>query len=156
MQNELQRSLQSDFKLLLTARSPGTSVTVSMKTPGLRMTVRAGAGQPVLVKIPPQAEMVGSKPFGNAVAVRASGAVAAVMVNEKRDSADAAALHPVRAWGTEYRVVTPNVGTERYGQFAVVAWDEPTEVEVHLKAAVTFQGRSYPRGAVLRIPLEPI
>ncbi|XP_065715815.1 IgGFc-binding protein-like isoform X3 [Patagioenas fasciata] len=155
MQNELHRSLQSDFKLLLTARSPATSVTVSMKTPGLRMTVRAAAGQPVLVKIPPQAEMVGSKPFGNAVVVRASGAVAAAMVNEKRDSADAAALLPVRAWGTEYRVVTPNVGTERYGQFAVVAWDQPTEVEIHLKAAVTFHGRPYPRGAVLRVPLEP-
>ncbi|XP_065510651.1 IgGFc-binding protein-like isoform X2 [Caloenas nicobarica] len=155
MQNELQRSLRSDFKLLLTGYSPGTAVTVSMKTPGLRMTVRAGAGQSVLVKIPPQAEMVGSKAFGNAVAVRASHAISAVMVNEKPNSADAAALHPVRAWGSDYRVVTPNVGTERYGQFVVAAWDEPTAVQVHLKAAVTYQGRSYSRGSVLRIPLEP-
>lgn len=155
MQNGLQQTLNSDFKLLITGYSPFTSVTISMKKPGLRMTVQATAGQTILVKIPPQAEMVGSKTFDNTVVVRANNAVSLVMVNEKPTSVDSAVVYPVHNWGTEYHVVTPNVGTDRYGEFVVAAWDEPTVVDVHLKAAVTYQGRSYPRGSVLSIRLEP-
>ncbi|XP_040977901.1 IgGFc-binding protein-like [Aquila chrysaetos chrysaetos] len=155
MQNGLQQTLNSDFKLLITGYSPFTSVTISMKKPGLRMTVQATTGQTILVKIPPQAEMVGSKTFDNTVVVRANNAISLVMVNEKPTSVDSAVVYPVHNWGTEYHVVTPNVGTDRYGEFVVAAWDEPTVVDVHLKAAVTYQGRSYPRGSVLPIRLEP-
>lgn len=155
MQNGLQQTLNSDFKLLITGYSPFTSVTISMKKPGLRMTVQASAGQTILVKVPPQAEMVGSKIFDNTVVVRANNAISVVMVNEKPTSVDSTVVYPVHGWGTEYHIVTPNVGTDRYGEFVVAAWDEPTVVDVHLKAAVTYQGRSYPRGSVLSISLEP-
>ncbi|XP_075594391.1 IgGFc-binding protein isoform X1 [Balearica regulorum gibbericeps] len=155
MQNGLQQTLNSDFKLLITGYSPFTSVTISMKKPGLRMTVQATTGQTILVKIPPQAEMVGSKTFDNTVVVRANNAISLVMVNEKPTSIDSAVVYPMHSWGTEYHVVTPNVGTDRYGEFVVAAWDEPTMVDVHLKATVTYQGRSYPRGSVLPIRLEP-
>lgn len=155
MQNGLQQTLNSDFKLLITGYSPFTSVTISMKKPGLRMTVQATVGQTILVKIPPQAEMVGSKVFDNTVTVRANNAISLVMVNEKPTSVDSAVVYPAHSWGTEYHVVTPNVGTDRYGEFVVAAWDEPTAVDVHLKATVTYQGRSYPRGSVLSISLEP-
>ncbi|XP_014813474.1 PREDICTED: IgGFc-binding protein-like [Calidris pugnax] len=155
MQNGLQQTLNSDFKLLLTAYSPFTSVTISMKKPGLRMTLQVTPGQPILVKVPPQAEMVGSKSFHNALVVRATNPISLVMVNEKPTSVDTALVYPVHSWGTEYYVVTPNVGTDRYGEFVVAAWEEPTQVEVHLKATVTYQGQSYPRGTVLPIKLEP-
>ncbi|XP_061876209.1 IgGFc-binding protein-like isoform X2 [Colius striatus] len=155
MQNGLQQSLDSDFKLLITGYSPFTSITISMKKPGMRMTVQATTGQTILVKIPPQAEMVGSKTFDNTIKVKANKAVSLVMVSEKATSVDSAVVYPVHTWGTEYHVVTPNVGTDRYGEFVVVAWDEPTEVDLHLKATVTYQGRSYPRGSVLSIKLEP-
>ncbi|XP_067172890.1 IgGFc-binding protein-like [Apteryx mantelli] len=154
MQNGLQQTLSSDFKLLLTAYSPSTSVTISMKQPRLRMTVQATTGQTVLVKIPPQAEMVGSKAFDNAVLVQATNDISVLMVNEKAASGDTAVVYPQRSWGTDYYVVTPNVGTDRYGEFVVAAWDEPTAVEVHLKAPVTYQGRAYPRGSVLPLQLE--
>ncbi|XP_061222414.1 IgGFc-binding protein-like [Neopsephotus bourkii] len=155
MQNGLQQTLHSDFKLLLTGRSPFTSITISMKKPALRMTVQATTGQTILVKIPPQAEMVGSKAFDNTVVVKATNAISVVMVNEKPTSVDSTAVYPVHAWGTEYHVVTPNVGTDRYGEFVVVSWGEATVVDVHLKATVTYQGRAYPRGSVLTINLEP-
>ncbi|KAM8985761.1 IgGFc-binding protein-like [Ara ararauna] len=155
MQNGLQQTLNSDFKLLLTGYSPFTSITISMKKPGLRMTVQATTGQTILVKIPPQAEMVGSKAFDNTVVVKANNAISLVMVNEKPTSVDSTVVHPVHTWGTEYHVVTPNVGTDRYGEFVVVSWDEATMVDVHLKATVTYQGRTYPRGSVLAINLEP-
>ncbi|XP_074710546.1 IgGFc-binding protein-like [Strix uralensis] len=155
MQNGLQQTLNSDFKLLITGYSPFTSVTISMKKPGLRMAVQVTTGQTILVKIPPQAEMVGSKTFDNTVVVRANNAISLVMVNEKPTSVDSTVVYPVHSWGTEYHVVTPNVGTDRYGEFVVAAWDEPTTVDVHLKATVTYQGQSYPRGSVLPIRLEP-
>ncbi|XP_053908624.1 IgGFc-binding protein-like [Cuculus canorus] len=155
MQNGLQQSLNSDFKLLLSGSSPFTTVTITMKKPALRMTVQVSAGQTILVKIPPQAELVGSQTFEKAVVVRSNNAISVVMVNEKPTSVDTAVVYPLHAWGDEYHVVTPNVGTERYGEFVVVAWEEATAVEVHLKATVMFQGRSYPRGSVLSINLEP-
>lgn len=71
------------------------------------MTVQAAANQPVLVKIPPQAEMVGSQIFENAVVVKTTAAVTAVMVNEKPTAADSAVIIPVHRWGTEYHVVIP-------------------------------------------------
>ncbi|XP_055655119.1 IgGFc-binding protein-like isoform X1 [Falco peregrinus] len=155
MQNGLQQTLNSDFKLLITGYSPFTSITISMKKPGLRMTVQATMGQTIAVKIPPQAEMVGSKIFDNTVVVRANNAISLVMVNEKPTSVDSTVVYPVHSWGTKYHVVTPNVGTDRYGEFVVAAWDEPTTADVHLKATVTYQGQSYPRGSVLPITLEP-
>ncbi|XP_071588839.1 IgGFc-binding protein-like isoform X2 [Heliangelus exortis] len=155
MQNGLRQSLNSDFKLLITAYSPFTSVTISMKKPGLRMTVQAAAGQTILVKIPPQAEMVGSRSFHNTVVLRSNNAISVVMVNEKPTSVDSAVVYPVHSWGTEYLVVTPNVGTDRYGEFVVAAWEDPTAVEVQLKATVTYEGRAYPRGSVLSLHLEP-
>lgn len=155
MQNGLQQTLNSDFKLLIRGYSPFTAVTISMKKPGLRMTVQVTTGQTVLVKIPPQAEMVGSKIFDNTVVVRANNAISLVAINEKPTSADSTVVYPVHSWGTEYQIVTPNVGTDRYGEFVVAAWDEPTTVDVHLKATVNYQGQSYPRGSVLPIRLEP-
>lgn len=155
MQNGLQQTLNSDFKLLIRGYSPFTSITISMKKPGLRMTVQVTTGQTVLVKIPPQAEMVGSKTFENAVVVKANNPISLVAINEKPTSVDSTVVYPLHSWGTEYQIVTPNVGTDRYGEFTVVAWDEPTTVEVHLKATVTYQGQSYPRGSVLPIQLKP-
>ncbi|XP_068779476.1 IgGFc-binding protein isoform X2 [Struthio camelus] len=154
MQNGLQQTLNSDFKLLLTAYSPSTSITISMKKPRLRMTVQATTGQTVAVKIPPQAEMVGSKAFDNTVLVQATNDISVLMVNEKPASGDSAVVYPVHSLGTEYYVVTPNVGTDRYGEFVIAAWDKPTTVDVHLKASVTYQGRTYPRGSVLPLHLE--
>ncbi|XP_062454742.1 IgGFc-binding protein-like isoform X2 [Rhea pennata] len=153
MQNGLRQTLSSDFKLLLTAYSP-TSITISMKQPRLHMTVQATAGQTVMVKIPPQAEMVGSKAFDNAVLVQATDDISVLMVSEKPASGDSTLVYPVSSLGTEYYVVTPNVGTDRYGEFVVAAWDEPTAVDVHLKAPVTYEGHPYPRGSVLSLRLD--
>ncbi|XP_050843022.1 IgGFc-binding protein-like isoform X2 [Serinus canaria] len=156
LQNGDQRTLRSDFRLLLlTGPSPSTTATISMKRPGLRMTVQAAANQPVLVKIPPQAEMVGSQIFENAVVVKTTAAVTAVMVNDKPTAADSAVVIPVHRWGTEYHVVTPNPGPTRNAQFVVAAWDQPTTVNIHLNADITFRGRLHRRGSSLTIPLEP-
>lgn len=156
LQNGDQRTLRSDFRLLLlTGPSPSTTATISMKRPGLRMTVQAAANQPVLVKIPPQAEMVGSQIFENAVVVKTTAAVTAVMVNDKPTAADSAVIIPVHRWGTEYHVVTPNPGPTRYAQFVVAAWDQPTTVNIHLNTDITFRGRLHRRGSTLTIPLEP-
>ncbi|XP_069738885.1 IgGFc-binding protein-like [Phaenicophaeus curvirostris] len=161
LQNGLQRSLRSDFQLLITpsgsssSSSSSSTITISMKNPGLRMTLQPPSSRTLAVKIPPQAELVGSETFENVVVVRSERPVSVVMLNEKPTSGDSTVVLPVPSWGSEYFVVTPNVGTQLYGEFAVVAWDETTAVDVHLKAPVTFRGRSYPRGSVLSVLLEP-
>ncbi|XP_051638754.1 IgGFc-binding protein-like isoform X1 [Manacus candei] len=155
-QNGDQRTLRSDFRLLLlTGPSPSTTATISMKRPGLRMTVQAAANQPILVKIPPQAEMVGSQLFENAVVVKTTAAVTTVMINDKPSAADSAVIIPVHRWGTEYHVVTPSPGPAHYSQFVVATWDQPTTVNVHLNADVTFRGKLHPRGSTITILLEP-
>ncbi|XP_006036205.3 IgGFc-binding protein-like isoform X1 [Alligator sinensis] len=154
MQNGLHQTLNSDFKLFITGHSPAAAIAISMKSPGLRIAAQVRLAQTIHVKIPPQAEMVGSKSFENAVVVRADGDISMFAVNEKPDSVDATVIYPVSSLGTEYYVVTPTVGTDRYGEFVVVAWDEPTSVDIHLKGAVTFEGRMHPRNSMLTLHLQ--
>ncbi|XP_053254310.1 IgGFc-binding protein-like isoform X1 [Podarcis raffonei] len=155
MQNGLPRMFQGDFKLLITGYAPATSITISMKRPALRVQTKANAGQTLSVKIPPEAEMVGSTVFENTLTVRADKDISILSLNYKPQTADTAIVYPVASLGTEYYVVTPNVGTDRYREVAIIAWEEPTAVEVYLKGAITFQGKVYPRGTMLPISLQP-
>uniref|UniRef100_K7F2S2 IgGFc-binding protein-like n=1 Tax=Pelodiscus sinensis TaxID=13735 RepID=K7F2S2_PELSI len=154
MQNDLQPTLSSDFRLLITAYDPATLITISMKKPALRVSVQASAGQTVTVKIPPNAEMTGSTVFDNTVVVRADSDISVLLFNSKSNSADTTPVYPVHSLGTEYYVITPTVGTDRYREFAIVAWEGPTTVEVYLKGAVIFQGKTHARGSKLTIKLE--
>ncbi|XP_075763605.1 IgGFc-binding protein-like isoform X2 [Pelodiscus sinensis] len=154
MQNDLQPTLSSDFRLLITAYDPATLITISMKKPALRKSVQASAGQTVTVKIPPYAEMTGSTVFDNTVVVRADSDISVLSFNSKSNSADTTPVYPVHSLGTEYYVITPTVGTDRYREFAIVAWEGPTTVEVYLKGAVIFQGKTHARGSKLTIKLE--
>ncbi|XP_044847500.1 IgGFc-binding protein-like [Mauremys mutica] len=154
MQNGLQQTLKSDFRLLITGYAPATLITISMKKPALRVPVQVNAGQTATVLIPPDAEMVGAKVFDNTVVVRADNDVSVLSLNSKPNSADTTPVYPVHSLGTEYYVVTPTMGTDRYGEVAIVAWEGPTTVDVHLKGAVIFQGKTHLGGSRLTIKLE--
>uniref|UniRef100_A0A8C8VK49 VWFD domain-containing protein n=1 Tax=Pelusios castaneus TaxID=367368 RepID=A0A8C8VK49_9SAUR len=154
MQNGLQQNLNSDFRLLITGYSPVTLVTISIKKPALRVSVQVVAGQTVSVMIPPYAEMIGSKVFENTVVVRADSDVSVLSLNSKPNSADTTPVYPVKSLGMEYYVVTPSVVTENYREFAIVAWDGPATVDIHLKGLVVFQGKMHRGGTTLTIQLE--
>ncbi|XP_074837440.1 IgGFc-binding protein-like [Carettochelys insculpta] len=154
MQNGLQQAFKSEFRLLITGYAPTTSITISMRNPGLRVSVQATGGQTVLVTIPPQAEMSGAKIFDNTVFIQADSDISILALNSKPNSVDTTPVYPVQSLGTEYYVITPTVGTDRYGEFAIVAWEGPTTVDIHLKGAVIFQGKTHLRGTKLTIKLE--
>ncbi|XP_053123550.1 IgGFc-binding protein-like [Hemicordylus capensis] len=155
MQNGLPRMFQGDLKLFITGYAPATSITVSMKRPALRVVVNVNAGETLSIKIPPEAEMVGSGIFDNTLIVRADKDISILSLNYKSHTADTTIVYPVTSLGTEYYVITPTVGTDRYREVAIVAWEEPTSVEVHLKGPVTFQGKAYLRGSSVTIALRP-
>ncbi|XP_043358241.1 IgGFc-binding protein-like [Dermochelys coriacea] len=154
MQNGLQQTLNSDFRLLITGYAPATSITISMKKPALRVSLQVNAGQTATVIIPPNAEMVGAKIFDNTVIVRADYDVSVLSLNSKPNSADTTPVYPVQSLGIEYYVVTPTMSMDRYGEVAIVAWEGPTTVDVHLKGAVIFQGKTHLGGRRLTIKLE--
>ncbi|CAM5175576.1 unnamed protein product [Eretmochelys imbricata] len=154
MQNGLQQTLNSDFRLLITGYAPATLITISMKKPALRVSLQVNAGQTATVIIPPNAEMVGAKVFDNTVVVRADYDVSVLSLNSKPNSADTTPVYPVQSLGMEYYVVTPTMRMDRYGEVAIVAWEGPTTVDVHLKGAVIFQGKTHLGGSRLTIKLE--
>ncbi|KAF7242404.1 IgGFc-binding protein, partial [Varanus komodoensis] len=155
MQNGLPRMFQGDLKLLITGYSPDTSVTITMKRPALRVRAKVGAGETLSVKIPSEAEMVGSGIFDSTLTVRADKDITIVSVNYKPHTADTSIVYPIERLGTEYYVVTPNVGTDRYREVAIISWEEPTLVDIYLKGMATFQGKVYHRGSQLTITLQP-
>ncbi|XP_061452966.1 IgGFc-binding protein-like [Rhineura floridana] len=155
MQNGLPRMLQGDFKLFITGYVPATSITISMKQPALRVVVKVNPGETLSVKIPPEAEMIGSGIFDNTLTVRADNDISILSLSYKPHTADTSIVYPMTSLGTEYYVVTPNVGTDRHREVAIIAWEEPTSVDVYLKGAVTFQRKVYPRGSKLTISLGP-
>ncbi|XP_060113626.1 IgGFc-binding protein-like [Heteronotia binoei] len=155
MQNGLQRTSQGDFKLIISGYAPNTSVTINMERPALRAKTQVNDGQFLSVTIPHEAEMVGTDLFDNAVIVRADKDISILSVNKKPSSVDTTIVYPVTTLGTEYYIITPTVGTDRYGEFAIVAWEEPTSIDVYLKGTVTFQGKTYYRGSKISIALNP-
>ncbi|XP_034612354.1 IgGFc-binding protein-like isoform X3 [Trachemys scripta elegans] len=155
MQNHLPSYGGKDFRLFITGYTPGTLVTVSVNKAGVKFNVRANLGETTWIQIPEFVELAGSNIFDHTVIVQADHEIAILALNYKTYTADTTVVYPVGKLGTEYYVVTP-VG-KRDGldkQFAVVAWKDPTIVEVYLKGAVTFQGETYRAGTKLTISLE--
>ncbi|XP_026558170.1 IgGFc-binding protein-like isoform X2 [Pseudonaja textilis] len=155
MQNGFPPRFKGEFKLLITGSVQSTPVTIIMKQPALRVTVIANAGETLSVKIPPEVEMVGSNIFDNTLTIRADHDISIVSLSYKPHSTGSTIVYPMESLGTEYYVMTPNVGTDRYREFAILSWAEPTSIDVYLKGPVTFQGKSYLRGRKLTISLQP-
>ncbi|XP_015265734.1 PREDICTED: IgGFc-binding protein-like [Gekko japonicus] len=155
MQNGLPRTSHGDFKLIISGYAPETSVTIYMKRPALRAVIQVNEGQTLSATIPREAEMVGTGLFDSTVIVRADKDISVHSVNSKPTSVDTTIVYPVTSLGTEYYIVTPTVGTDRYREFAIIAWDEPTSVDIHLKGTVTFQRKKYFHGDKISIALSP-
>uniref|UniRef100_A0A8C8S399 IgGFc-binding protein n=1 Tax=Pelusios castaneus TaxID=367368 RepID=A0A8C8S399_9SAUR len=154
MQNYLPRYGSADLKLFITGYTPGTSVTVSVNKAGVSFDVKANPGEMTLVPIPPFVELSGSQISDHTVIIQANREISILSLNYKSHTADTTVVYPVKKLGNEYYVVTP-VGSARSSnkQFAVVAWQDPTLVEVYLKGAVTFKEETYRAGSKLVIPL---
>uniref|UniRef100_A0A8C0GEC3 VWFD domain-containing protein n=1 Tax=Chelonoidis abingdonii TaxID=106734 RepID=A0A8C0GEC3_CHEAB len=154
MQNHLPSYGSKDFKLFITGYIPGTFVTISVNEADFFTTVTANPEQTVSVMIPAFVELAGSNISDRTIIIRADHEISILALNYKTYTADTTVVYPVEKLGTEYFVVTPLGNPDGLDkQFAVVAWKDPTIVEVYLKGAVTFQRKAYKAGTKLVIPL---
>ncbi|KAL8220198.1 UNVERIFIED_CONTAM: hypothetical protein K2H54_040423 [Gekko kuhli] len=126
-----------------------------MKRPALRAANQVNDGQTLSVTVPHEAEMVGTGLFDSTVIVQADKDISVLSVNGKPNSVDTTIVYPVTSLGTEYYIVTPTVGTDRYREFAIIAWEEPTSIDIYLKGTVTFQRKKYHHGNKISITLSP-
>ncbi|XP_075763599.1 IgGFc-binding protein-like isoform X2 [Pelodiscus sinensis] len=155
MQNHLSTYGSKDFRLFITGYTSGTSVTISVNKADVSINVQANPGETTWVQIPEFVGLDGSQVSDHTVIIRSDHEISILSLNYKTYTADTTVVYPVQRLGTEYYVVTPMGNREDLGkQFAVVAWKDPTVVEVYLKGAVTFQGETYRAGRKLVISLR--
>lgn len=118
-------------------------------------TVTVRPRESVTVNISAEAEMSGTDIFQSAVEVNSDQTITVQALNAKPSSGDLTLLQPLSALGTEYFVVTPiDISSRNVREFAVLAGSEGAEVSVTLKGAVTFKGKSYSAGDVLKVTLN--
>ncbi|XP_060113627.1 IgGFc-binding protein-like [Heteronotia binoei] len=108
------------------------------------------------VEIPESAEVRGSNTSDHSILIKAEKDISVVLVYRKSGSIGTMTVYPAQALGTVYYVVTPTVSTNYFKEFAIIAWQVPTTVDIHLKGAVTFNGQSHPAGSILRVSLKAL
>ncbi|XP_061452965.1 IgGFc-binding protein-like [Rhineura floridana] len=148
LQNYLANQPNPKFELFITGYHPATTVTITVKKPTFQKTVSVKEKETVSVVLPTSLEMMGSNIFDGAVRIQADKDVSVFSLNYKLATSGATAVYPVQQLGTLYYVVTPmGDGSSLFKEFAVVAYQFPTRVTVHLNGAVTFKGQSYAAGS---------
>ncbi|XP_053307539.1 IgGFc-binding protein-like [Spea bombifrons] len=143
-------------EFLITGIYPSTQVTLTISNTGFRKEVTVNKGETVSVPITEPVEMLGTDTSPRSVVIEADHGVTVVSRSSKHGSSDTALLYPVDWWGSLYYIVTPPWGPDtEYKEFAIISNDMPTNVTMHLKGDVKFQGKDYPKGSILRVTLEP-
>uniref|UniRef100_A0A8C5QZ52 VWFD domain-containing protein n=1 Tax=Leptobrachium leishanense TaxID=445787 RepID=A0A8C5QZ52_9ANUR len=144
------------LQLQVTGSKPDTSVEVTINKSNYKQKFKVGSGETVLLPMSGMIEMKGTGRFSSSVVVKADADVTVSSSSYKPTGAESTLVYPVAALGVEYFVVTPPWGPAcGYKQFAIVAYNQPTSVEIHLTQDIKFQGRDYSKGQKLSITLEP-
>uniref|UniRef100_A0A670JHY8 Fc fragment of IgG binding protein n=1 Tax=Podarcis muralis TaxID=64176 RepID=A0A670JHY8_PODMU len=154
LQNYLESQPNPKFELLITGYHPATTVTVTANKSTFNKKVSVNK-QTVSVEVPTSLEMKGTDIFDGAVWIQADKEISVVSHNYRSSTSATTIVYPTHQLGTSYYVVTP-VGdmASTFKEFAVVAYEFPTQVTIHLKGAVTFQGKVYAAGSRLVADLK--
>ncbi|XP_037396853.1 IgGFc-binding protein-like [Pygocentrus nattereri] len=116
--------------------------------------LQPGAGGSL--QLPDGVEMTGTTKSKQTVQVQADQEILVLSLNSKPYSADTSVIYPVKDWGTEYYIYTPQMGPPgTFKEFAITNQGSQNTVEILLNGAVTFQGQQYSKGSQLTISLEP-
>ncbi|XP_033014606.1 uncharacterized protein LOC117051988 [Lacerta agilis] len=155
MLNIKQNQRNTKLELLITGYHPATTVMVTANKATFQNTIPVNEGETVSIELPASAEMVGTDTFDRAVVIRANHDISVFSRSHKDYSTGAMVVYPVKQLGTLYYVVTP-VGemTDTFKEFAVVAYQAATRVDIHLTGSVTFKGRFYAAGSILVVNLK--
>lgn len=137
---------------------PGAILSTNVKVTALgkvfEKTLQPGTGESF--QLPDGVEMTGSTRGQQTVHVEADQEVLVLSLNFKPYSSDSSVIYPVRDWGTEYYIYTPQMGPpDTFKEFAITNQGSQNTVEIQLMGAVTFQGQQYTQGSTLTINMEP-
>lgn len=131
-----------------------TKVKVTTLGKVFETTLQPGNGESF--QLPDGVEMIGSTRNKQTVQVEADQDVLVLSLNYKPYTADTSVIYPIKDWGTEYYIYTPQMGPpDQYKEFAITNQGIQNSVEIQLNGMVMFEGQQYPRGSKLVIDLEP-
>ncbi|XP_062996671.1 IgGFc-binding protein-like [Elgaria multicarinata webbii] len=156
MQNHKLEQPEPQFQLFISGYHDFTSVTVSICSSHKMRKLTIFKGKTTVVKLPAYMEMAGTAKLCKSIMVRSSAITTVLAFSSKKNTADTMVVYPVSYLGVEYYVVTPpGELPNTYKEFSVIAWEDRTAVEIHLKGSVTFKGHHYPAGSKLDVVLSP-
>ncbi|KAH0631330.1 hypothetical protein JD844_005618, partial [Phrynosoma platyrhinos] len=156
MQNSWKTQANPKFELLITGHHPATSVTVTVNKSVFQRITSINKGETVRVELPTSIEMVGTDVFENTVVIQADKDISVLSHNYKFQTSATTVVYPVQQLGTLYYAVTPMGDTvNTFKEFAVVAYQFATRLDIFLKGTVIFKGRTYPAGSWLLVYLSP-
>ncbi|XP_007432937.1 IgGFc-binding protein-like [Python bivittatus] len=143
------------FELLITAHRPATTVTVTINEPNFQKIISLSEGHTVSVQLPTSTEMQGTGIYDSTVLIQANKEISVLCHSHKDYSTGATVLYPDHQLGQLYYVVTPvDDLPHSFKEFAIIADQDPTQVNIHLKGPVTFKRKVYPAGSKLVIDLK--
>ncbi|XP_060549962.1 IgGFc-binding protein-like isoform X2 [Pantherophis guttatus] len=143
------------YQLLITGHHHSTVTKVSVSKHMFWRTFVINKGNTATVKIPKTFEMSGSNYFDMTVFIEANKDISVFAQHEGGSSVGTTLVLPFHQLGRVYHVVTPNVSnTDGFKEFAIVAQETATEVDISLKGDVLFNGQAYPAGSKLSVNLE--
>ncbi|XP_068180237.1 IgGFc-binding protein [Antennarius striatus] len=146
----------SHLQIYITAVQANTKVTVQVPPLKFRKEKTLNVGERVIIDLPKEVELSGSKKSPNTVHIEASADVSVSSLNFKKFTADNSLVYPTSEWGTEYFILTPTSGPfSTCGEFAVTNGKERNNVEIFPKGIIKFQGSIYGNHKKLVIALEP-
>ncbi|KAG8570025.1 hypothetical protein GDO81_014652 [Engystomops pustulosus] len=156
MQNYQVSYSKADFQLFITGYNPSTTVTIWMNKSSFKQVLTVNERSTLTVQIPGNAELGGSTKSCNVIGIKSDKPVSVLSLNFKFQSADTSIVYPIEQLGTDYYIVTPLGGPDDgFKEFSVVSYEEPTNVDIFLTGAVTYQEKTYAAGSKLTVLLEP-
>lgn len=111
-------------------------------------------GTVATVRLSATFEMRGSNYFDMTVFIEASKDISVFAGTSGGSSVGTSLVLPVHQLDRVYHVVTPNITTKGFKEFAIVAQETATEVDIYLKGDVLFNRQAYPAGSKLSVNLE--
>ncbi|XP_013923371.1 PREDICTED: IgGFc-binding protein-like [Thamnophis sirtalis] len=155
MQDYQKYPSDTKYHLQITGHHPSTVIKVSVSKYKFWKTLVISKGITTTVKLPSTFGMSGSHYFDMTVFIEANKDISVFAQGHRRSSAGTTLVLPVHQLDRVYHVVTPNdSNTDGVKEFAIVAQEAATRVDVSLKGDVLLNGQAYPAGSKLSVNLE--
>ncbi|XP_077312153.1 IgGFc-binding protein-like [Lithobates pipiens] len=156
MQNFLPGVRDLNLEVLLTAFFPGTQATIHLPNIIESQVVSLEPMFPLTVELPAEMEILHSTRSNNIVRITSNKPISVVATNSKHYKTSVTVLTPIADWGTDYYVMTPDIGPEdSFQQMAIVNGPQSNFVSILLRATVAFEDTVYLAGEHLNLTLNP-